>query len=174
MENNFEAFIQAYQTAPQPIKDVIDSEEIGTFVSTLLTTHKIDTQHQRALIVAVSNRLLSITSDSDVTIVLQSLPIEKVEIAKIAALISAFVLSKIGHLVEKPTQSEVVSLVHQTSPRNTLEADITETEEAIQSISGLRTMAKDMEQIKSVPEEVVYTNTQEALLREGKKINSQN
>jgi len=38
-----------------------------------------------------------------------------------------------------------------------------------QTTPGLRTMAKDMEQTKSIPEEIVYTTTQEALLREGNK-----
>lgn len=158
MENNFETFILAYQMAPQPIKDIIDSEDIGIFVNTLLATHSLDSAYRQRLIVIVSNRLLSITSDAEVKTALQTTHIEPPVIDKISALILAFVLGKIDTAIEASVQKD--SILEERVPTDSpSKAPVTDT-------SHIRTMAKDMERAQSAPEEAVYTTTQEAILRE--------
>lgn len=159
MGNNFETFILAYQAAPQPIKDIIDSDAIGTFVDTLLTTHTLPESHKRAFLVIVSNRLLAITSNDDVTVALQSLSITLPVALKVAALIKAFVQSNIDGVITAAVTKEDAStnLPNPTSATTSVVPDI--------PLSHIRTMAGDMAKSQTRTE-TVYSSSQAALLRE--------
>ncbi len=153
MKNSFETFILAYQAAPQPIKDIIDSEEIGTFIDSMLAEEKLLANQKQTFLVIVSNRLLSIISDAEVLASLQALPLEKVLAEKTAALIHAFVQSKIDGVVEKTA-----------TPAETTEALPPTTEQNAPAVSHIRTMAQDMHRSKE-QEAHVYSSTQDSILK---------
>jgi Flp pilus assembly CpaE family ATPase len=154
MKNSFETFILAYQAAPQPIKDIIDSEEIGTFIDSMLAEEKLLANQKQTFLVIVSNRLLSIISDAEVLASLQALPLEKVLAEKTAALIHAFVQSKIDAVVEKTaTPAETTEVLPPTTEQN-----------APAVVSHIRTMAQDMHRSKE-QEAHVYSSTQDSILK---------
>ncbi len=156
--NDWETYQSAYQAAPQPIKDILDSEAISTFVSTLLATQAIDEKHRRVISLLVSDRLLTLTTDAEVSASLQALPLEKVLAEKTAALIHAFVQSKIDGVVEKtaaPAEAKEVlpPITEQNSPA---------------VVSHIRTMAQDMNRSKEQGERV-YSSTQDSILKQSPK-----
>lgn len=162
MGNNFETFILAYQAAPQPIKDIIDSDAIGTFVDTLLSTHALPESHKRAFLVIVSNRLLAITSNTDVATALQSLGITTPVVEKIGALIKAFIQSHIDGVVTAAVTKEAT-----TAPIQSTVVAVPTISPA--PISRVRTMASDMSKTQT-DSEVIHSSSQATLLREATQI----
>jgi hypothetical protein len=146
MPTNFEKFIAAYQIADPRIKQIIDSEEIGLFVSNLTGIG----EYKSSLIILISNVVLGTVPKTELTQFLSLVGISDAEK-------QAEILSFVNKLTE-PTQF---------SPRLYSETPNvpSASETATTPIPQLRTMAGDGKQIgyQSLAE-TTYTSTQDSLM----------
>ena len=138
MNEQFSKFLSAYQIAPQPIKDLIDSEKIGLFIDTILT----DATAKPKLLVIISNHILGITKDSEMVSALETIPEINLDI-----------ISKIKKFITDTTGTDV-------------EASISEIEKMVETLPSIRTMATDGKVVgyHSV-EETTHTSDQSNLLQ---------
>ena len=149
MNERFSKFLNAYQTASQPIKDVIDSEKIGLFIDTILT----DAAAKPKLTITISDRILGIISDSEMVSALEKIP---------------------G--IQTDATIKIMSFINEVTVSD-IKTSISEVEETLQNLPSIHTMATDSKQIGygSTPAnppippttETTYTSMQSAILNEG-------
>jgi hypothetical protein len=154
MDNTFSQFLAAYSTATPEMKQLIDSEEIGIFVDTLLIG-ETTTNIKPKLLVIITNRLLAITDETVIKSQVLDLNLKDPEVL---TKIQAFINSKKTFTSSSSlTPSEITS-------------EIAETEAALSRISAIRTMARDGQQVgyANAAPEATYTSHQSAILNEGK------
>jgi len=157
MNDSFSKFLAAYSDAPQNIKDLIDSEEIGIFVDTLLTNNTPVPPKQKLLVI-LSNRVLDLLPDSQMISQLEEIGLSQPE--KIAQ-IKNFISLKTAAVT---TDNSILE-----STKTDVANEIAETEAAMEKISPIRTMAGDSKQIGySSTTEPTYTSTQSAIINETK------
>lgn len=172
MRDIFEDYMMAYQKAPQNIQQLIDTEEIGEFADAIITQYSIPATTKRPLIIIVSNRVLGIITDQDITTSLQELTLSPEVVAGLTAKIGTFVQSKTGTTVQP--QIPVPTAPVQTIPKPATLAEQARATATIpippilqkQGIPTFRTMAGDMAKTQSSGDKV-YTSTQDAILKEG-------
>jgi hypothetical protein len=150
MTNTFSEFIAAYQKATPQIKALIDGEEIGLFVETLLKPEG-PANLKSKLIVLISNTILGVTNINNLSANLQTLGHND---AATALQINQFISSKLGTPLKTTPSATTLT---ETKPEDPL--------------NNLRTMDKDNPQVgyHSNPEELTYTTMQSAILNEGNK-----
>lgn len=148
MNDTFSTFLAAYTNAPQNIKNLIDSEEIGLFVDTLLTDSTTVLPKQKLLVI-LSNRILDLIPDSVMFSQLEEVGLSELE--KIARI------------------KNFVTLKMTAADDTNISFEITETEATPQSLSPIRTMTGDNKQIGYASlTEPTYTSIQSAIINENK------
>ena len=150
MNDTFTNFLEAYTKAPQNVKDLIDSEEIGLFIDTLLSDTPVVVPKQK-LMVIISNRVLDLMPDSQMIEQLENIGL--VEPEKIAQ-IKNFVNTKVS-----------------VGSAENISSEIAETEAALGAINippihSIRTMAGDGKVVGyQSTQENTYSSDQSNLLQ---------
>lgn len=153
MNRKLDLFIEAYSQANQSIKDLIDSEKIGQFAETI-QTNQGDFKQKRELIVVISNRILSLISDSEMVDELEGVGVTTDKIAQTKAFIEK--------ALKDSVETEITEIPTTPNPVNETAA-----EKII--INPLRTMASDGKEVGyQSTEEPVYTSVQNAIINESK------
>lgn len=149
MKKDFQQFIASYSSASDEIKALIDSDKIGLFADKIVTEQE-GTQ-KRDIIVSISNRILNITSDSELVDDLEQLGISSESIAKAKAFVE-----------QKPE-------IKEDTPTTSIAEDLAEIEKSLHQISPVRTMASDGKQIGySSTTEDTYSSSQSNIIDENK------
>jgi len=141
MNDTFTLFQEAYASADQKTKDLIDSDHIGLFADTLIIERSNYVQKHK-IIIALSNRILNVSTDSFMVDRLEEAGLDTEAIAK----------AKI--FVEERNSTNKPSLIH-------------EIDEVQKQISTVRTMSSDSNAPASQPE-ATYSSVQSAILNESK------
>lgn len=172
MNSNFEIFAQAYQKAPQNIRQLIDSETIGEFADVLVNQYSLPKDTKRTLLIIVSNKILNLISDGEIVASLQNLKLSPEVVDDLASKIESFVQHKTGTAAQ-------ATIPAATAPGSNIPKPATLAEQArttatipippvkpTSGVSTIRTMAGDVAKAQK-NSETVYTSTQEAILKEG-------
>lgn len=153
MNRKLDLFIEAYSQANQPIKDLIDSEKVGLFAETI-QTNTGDFKQKRELMVAISNRILSLISDSEMVDELEKAGVTTDKIAQTKAFIESALKDS------APVETTAIPITESTVNETASEKII---------INPLRTMASDGKEVGyQSTEEPVYTSVQNAIINESK------
>jgi hypothetical protein len=142
---------EAYYGAPQSLKDIIDSGEIGDLIQELITDTTF-TDKKAKLIILTTRRVLSLITREELVRELLALNIQSNEAQRLSSEIELFVSKCLTKTYEPLTESD-----DKIAQANEIEL----AEKELNSLLSIRTMAP------ITPEETVYTSTQAAILHEG-------
>lgn len=150
MENNFTNFLEAYKTAPDSIKALIDSEDIGLFIDTLnAPSAKLQ---KRELVDLISNTILGMFTQAEFNMKLNNALALDEEIIK---KISDFTFQKTAYFGVDSSE---------TPP-----SESSSTPPATPSLHTVRTMSSDGAAMSVPLPEATYSSVQSAILNESKR-----
>lgn len=156
----WEEFQTAYLSAAADIKEIIDSDILGKLCTEIIQTQHLPAESYSLVIGILSRVVLGITVDKDsIVTLLEPLTISHSSKVSLAQIIYTSAINTKNHSAAVQPTSTVVT----TTP---LVSDIAETEAMIASAPTVRTMARDMHDLKSQTDISVpsYASNQAATL----------
>lgn len=156
MDITFTDFLAAYTKASQNIKSLIDSEEIGLFVDTLLTESDAALPKPKLLVI-ISNRVLDLIPDSLMISQLEEVGLSQPD--KIAQ-IKNFVITKTGTSNTLNIKSEIAEAEATMETISTISASVPKP-----PVNSIRTMASDSQVGYHSTEEKVHQSDQSHLFQ---------
>lgn len=129
--NTYTDFYNAYQHTSPNIQEVIDSEQIGEFVDTLISSVPNEPPVKQKLIVLISNLLVGLEQKENIEKVLSETIGSTTQTEVIATKINGF-LKKVSES-DNPKQAD-----------STLQQEINNLEQTVSRLEPIRTMTRDM------------------------------